>query len=124
MMPAIFAHTRPSDFTKAHFNFVGDDSGENQILAAETLAFTQCQWRGDEIAGVTWICFPIDVVVIHGADHVPIEKGGIDRIGLKAGHQNSSAAIATAHRAVVFQQNPSVILLTAAKRAADGVEPK
>ena len=39
MMPAVFAHARPSDFAKAHFDFVGDDGGENQIFAAQSFAF-------------------------------------------------------------------------------------
>ena len=29
MMPAIFAHARPTDFAKTHFNFVGDNGGQN-----------------------------------------------------------------------------------------------
>ncbi len=40
MMPAVLAHTRPSNFAKAHFDFVGDDGRENQIFAAEPFAFT------------------------------------------------------------------------------------
>src|SRR5262249_36850440 len=30
VVPPIFAHTWPSDFTQTHFNFVGNDRGENQ----------------------------------------------------------------------------------------------
>ena len=40
MMPSVLAHARPSDFAKAHFDFVGDDGRENQIFAAEPFAFT------------------------------------------------------------------------------------
>src|SRR5438094_452148 len=47
MMPSVLAHAWPSDFA-------------------------QRQRRSDEIAGVTWIGFPIDVVVIHRANHVAI----------------------------------------------------
>ena len=40
VMPSVLAHARPSDFAKAHFDFVGDDGRENQIFAAEPFAFT------------------------------------------------------------------------------------
>ena len=86
-MPAVFAHARPPDFAKAHFDFVGDDRGENQIFAAQTFAFTERQRRSDEIARMTRIGLPIDVVVIHRADHVAVEKRRIDRIGLEAGDE-------------------------------------
>ena len=83
-MPAVFAHARSPDFAETHFNFVSDNGGENQILAAQTFAFTQRQRRGDEIARMTWIGFPINVVVIHRANHVAVEKRGIDRVSFKA----------------------------------------
>jgi len=47
-------------------------SGENQILAASNPRPNRCQRSGDEVARVTWIGFPINVVVIHCADHVAI----------------------------------------------------
>ena len=124
VMPAVFAHTRPADFAKTHFNFVGDDGGENQILAAQSFAFAQRQRRGDEIARMTRIGFPINVVVIHRADHVAIEKRRIDGIGLEAGNERGGFAVAAAHGAIMFQQNLRVFLLAAAKGAADRVEPK
>ena len=45
VMPAVFAHAGPPDFAQPHFDFVGDDRGENQILAAQTFAFTERQRR-------------------------------------------------------------------------------
>ncbi len=74
VMPAVFADARPAHFAKTHLDFVGDDGGENQILAAQAFAFAQRQRRGDEIARMARIGLPIDVVVIHGADHVAIQK--------------------------------------------------
>ena len=40
---------------------------------------------------MTRICFPINVVVIHRADHVAIQKRRIDRIGLEAGDECGGA---------------------------------
>ncbi len=133
VMPAVFAHAGPSDFAKSHFDFVGDDRGENQILAAQSFAFAQCERRSDEIARMTRIGFPINVVVIHRPDHVAVEKRRIDRIGFETGDERgrpSFAALATGrvrrggHRAIMLQQNLRVFLLAAAERAADRVEPK
>ena len=73
---------------------------------------------------MAWISFPINVVVIHGADHVAIQKRRIDRIGLETGDECGGGAVAATHRLVMLQQNPGVILLTASKRATDRVEPK
>src|SRR5438105_13097262 len=74
---------------------------------------------------MTWIRFPINVVVIHRADHVSVQKRHIDRIGLEPGHERSRAAPAcgtAAHGAIVLQQNFRVILLAATESATDGVE--
>src|SRR5947208_10059136 len=83
---------------------------------------------------MAWIGLPINVVVIHGANHVTIQKRGIHWIGLEARHERRGSAFPTAlangrvrrggHGPGVFQQNPSVFLLTSAKRAADGIEPE
>ena len=124
MMPSVFTHTRSADFTKPHFDFVGNNGGENQILSTQTFALAYRQRCSDEIAGMTWICFPINVVVIHGPNHVAIEKRRIDRIGLEPGDEHGGTAVAAAHRTIMLEQNPGVILLTAAQRATDRVEPK
>src|SRR5438876_10407919 len=58
VMPTIFTHTWSADLAETHFNFVGDDCGENQVLAAEPFALAECQRCGDEIARMTWIRLP------------------------------------------------------------------
>ena len=77
---------------------------------------------------MTRIRFPINVVVIHGPNHVPIQKCGIHRIGLESRHECGGvpliAVLIAGHGAVMLQQNLRVILLTAAKRTANGIEPK
>jgi hypothetical protein len=123
-MPAVFTDARPAHFAETHLNFVGDDRGENQILTAQTLAFAQGQRSGDQIARMTGIGLPINVVVIHRADHVAVQKRRIHRIGLETGDERGGASVAAAHRAVVLQQNLGVILLTAPERAANGIEPE
>ena len=97
VMPAVFANARPPDFAKPHLDFVGDDRRENQIFAAQSFAFAERQRRGDEIARVTRIGLPINVVVIHRADHVAIQKCRIDRVGFESGNKCGGFSIAAAH---------------------------
>src|SRR5438876_6077033 len=123
-MPTVLTHARSPDFTKTHFNLIGNDGGENQIFAAQSFAFTERERRSDEIARMTRIRFPIDVVVIHGANHVTIWKCCIDGVRFEAGHKRRRFAVTTANRAVMFQQNFRVLLLTATERTAYRVEPK
>ena len=73
---------------------------------------------------MTRISFPIDVVIIHRPDHVTIQKRGIDGIGFETGNKGGCVSFPTSHRAVMLQQDFGVVLLTAAQRAADGVEPE
>ena len=70
------------------------------------------------------IGFPIDVVVIHRANHVTIQKSCVDWIGLKAGDECRCFSISAAHRAIMFEQNLRVFLLTSTQGAADGIEPE
>ena len=74
------------------------------------------------------IRLPINIVVIHGPNHVAIQKCRIDRIGLEPGDECSRATVAavpaTGHSPVMPQQDLCIILLAAAKRTANGVEPK
>ena len=123
-MPAVFSHARTPDFAKPHLNFVGDDRSENQIFAAQSFAFAECQRRRNEIARVTRVGLPIDVVVIHRANHVAIHECRVDRIGLEAGHECGGFFIAAAHRAMMLEQDLGVVLLASTQRAADGIEPE
>jgi len=64
---------------------------------------------------------------IHRPDHVAVQKRRIHRLVLNPETNAGrclAAALARGHRAVSASTNLRVILLTAAKRAADGVEPK
>ena len=82
-MPAVLAHAGPADFTEPHLDFVGDDCGQNQILSAQPFALAEGQRRGDQIARMTRVRLPIDVVVIHRADHVAVEKDASTGLVLK-----------------------------------------
>ena len=73
---------------------------------------------------MTRVGLPIDVVVIHRADHVPVQKCGVDRIGFEAGNECGGFSIAAAHGAMMLEQDLGVFLLAPAERAANGIEPE
>ena len=73
---------------------------------------------------MAWIGFPIDVVVIHRANHVAIHECCVDRIGLEAGNKCGGFSIAAAHSAMMLEQDLGVFLLASAQRAANGIEPE
>jgi hypothetical protein len=55
---------------------------------------------------------------------VAIQKRRIDRIGFEPRDERRGFPVTAAHCLMVLQQNLGVILLTAAQRAANGVEPE
>ena len=83
VMPTVFANAWQSKFTKSHFDFVCDDRRENKFSPAESVCLAQCKWRSDEITWMAGVGLPIDVVVIHRADHVSVEEGRIHGIRLE-----------------------------------------
>ena len=70
------------------------------------------------------VSLPIDVVVIHRAHHVPIQKSCVDRVGFEAGNECAGFSISAAHRAMMLEQNLCVFLLAPTQCAADGIEPE
>ena len=82
---------------------------------------------------MTWIGLPINIVVIHRANHVAIHECCVDRVGFEAGNERSGlsiTALATGrvrrggHRAMMLEQDLGVVLLASTQRAADGIEPE
>src|SRR5262249_13375346 len=73
---------------------------------------------------MTWVGFPIDVVVIHGPNHVTIHERCIDGICLEAGNKCSGLATTAAHGAMMLEQDLRVFLLAATEPASDGIEPE
>ena len=73
---------------------------------------------------MTRVGFPIDIVVIHRANHVAIHECCVDRVGLEAGDECGRFSIAAAHGAMMLEQDLSVFLLASTQRAADRIEPE
>ena len=105
------------DLAKPHLDFVGDDRREDQIFAGEILAFAQRQRPGDDVARMARVGLPVDIVVVHRADHVRIHERRVDGVGLEAGNERRARPDRriAGHLAMVVEQDLRVLLLAAAQ---------
>src|SRR5208337_232785 len=92
---------------------------DNQFLAVALGALAAGQRRRKNVGGMRRILFPVDVVVIHAADHQGIGQRSGDGVYALARADNGGR---TASRDLVedLQGNLDVVLLVSAERAADG----
>ena len=121
MMPATLANPRECRFAESHLKFVPKDQSYDQFAAIAFCAFTAGERRGKDVRWMRWILLPINIVVIHTADHQRVGKRGRDRINLlsRADHGRWSAACDLVQH---LERNFDIVLLISTKRAADGIE--
>src|SRR6185295_7973696 len=70
---------------------------------------------------------PVDVVVVHRADHVIVQERGIDWIRLETSDETGAGAaalLAPDHLAMVREEDVGILLLRTAEAAAHRVEPE
>ena len=121
MVPATLTDSRKRCFAEAHFKLVAQDKANNQFTPVAVFALAAGHGCGKDIGGVRRVLLPIDVVVVHAADHERVREGGRHRIDALAGADYcgwSRAGDFVEH----LERNLDVVLLVAAKRAADGVK--
>src|SRR5581483_3449455 len=121
MMPTTLANARKCRFAKAHFEFMPEHDSDNQFLTLVVCALAAGQRRGKDIRGMRWILLPINVVVIHAADHQRIGKGGGDRINTLASADNGRKT-ASADFVQHAESDLHVVLLVTTQGAPDGIE--
>src|ERR1039458_4374565 len=119
MMPSPLTNARKRRLTKAHLELVTQDQADNQFLAAASGPLATRQRRRKNVRRMRGVLFPINVVVIHTADHQRVSQRGGDRIDSCAGANYCGRAL-SGDFAENFQSDLHVMLLVAAKGAADG----
>ena len=121
VMPSPLANAGKRRFAKAHLELMAQDQTDNQFLAAAAGPLAARQRRGENIGRMRGVLLPINVVVIHAADHQRVGQRRRDRIDplARADHRGSTTSCYLAEN---FQSDLHVVLLIAAERAADGIE--
>src|SRR5437870_12519790 len=120
-MPTTLANSRKRRLTEAHFKFVAQNESYDQLAAIALRAFTAGHRRRKDIRWVRWVLFPIDVGVIHAANHQCIGKRGRDWINLFS-PADHGRWLATRDFIDHLELDLDVVLLISAKRAADGMQ--
>jgi len=85
MVPSALADAGECGLTQAHLEFVPKYKTDDQFSRIAAGAFAARQRCRKDVGGMGWILLPIDVVVIHAADHQRICQGRRDRVNMLAG---------------------------------------
>ena len=128
VMPTVLANTRETELAQTHFDFIRNRGSEQQVFAAEPEHFSKRERSRDDVAWMAWIRLPIDVVVIHRANHVIVQERRINSIRLKTSHKRCAWTVTfvtlCGHRSIVCEQDVSIFLTATTNRAADRVKPE
>src|SRR5215467_4738810 len=82
MVPAALANSGEGRFAQAHFEFMAENHPHDQFLpvAASALAGGHRRWK--YVGWMGWVLLPVNIVVVHAADHQRIRQRGRHRIHL------------------------------------------
>ncbi len=119
-MPAELTHTREADLAQALLDLVGEGNAEKEVASRSAGPFGGSHRRRNDVGRVGGILLPVDVVVVHHADHQRIQQRRRHRVHLLPGDEHRR----TAGAGDLSEDIPCevhVMLLSAAKRAAHRV---
>src|SRR5437660_11413766 len=83
-MPAPFANSRKSRLAETHLEFMAEDETDDQLFSIAFGAFATGQGRRKNIRGMRWVLLPVNVVVLHAADHQGVGQGGGNGVNVLA----------------------------------------
>jgi hypothetical protein len=121
VVPAALADAGEGRLAQPHLELVSEHDAEDQVPARLSGPLPARHGGGDDVRRVRRVLLPVDVVVVHDADHQCVEQRGGDRIQPLARADDGGGA-----RAGVLLEHLEgdlhVVLLEAAERAAQGVQ--
>src|SRR6185437_4565119 len=93
-MPAAFANAGKRRLAEAHLELVSQDQADNQLLAIALGAFATRQRCRKDVGWMRWVLLPVNVVVVHAADHQAIGQRGRDWVDAlaRANHGRRTAS--------------------------------
>src|SRR5579871_6274110 len=112
-MPATLANTGERGLAEAHFEFVAENQTNNDFAAVAFRALAAGQSGRENVGRMRRILLPVDVVVIHAADHQRVGEGGGDGINLFPCADDRGGA-ASGSLVKDLQSNLDIVLLEAA----------
>jgi hypothetical protein len=121
VMPTTFADARKACFAEAHLKFMAQNKAYDQFLTIAPGALTRGHCRRKNIGGVRRILLPVDVVVIHAADHQCVGQRRGDGIDLLS-CANDGRRAASRDFVEDFERDLYIMLLVAAEGAANRVQ--
>src|SRR5579862_5831541 len=83
-MPATLADARKSHFTETHLELVSEHQSDDQLTSITARPLAGCDCGRKNVGGVAGVLLPVDVVVVHAADHQSIGERSRYRIYLLA----------------------------------------
>src|SRR5579862_1353391 len=121
MMPSALANSGEGGFAEAHFKFMAEHQTDDEFFPTALSALATCDRGRKDIGRVRGILLPINVVVIHAADHQRVRKRCRNWVKPAPGADQRRAA-----GSGDFVENPErnlhIVLLVAAEGAAHGIE--
>ncbi len=120
-MPAALADSGKCGFAQAHFEFVAENEADDQLFAVAFGTFAAGHGRRKNVGRVRRVLLPVDVVVVHAADHQGVGEGRGDGVNFLPGADDGGGA-ASRDFFQDFERDDDVVLLVATQGAADGVE--
>ena len=121
MVPSAFANAGEGGFAQPHLEFVAEHQADDQLasIAARALAAGDC--GGKNVGWVRGVLLPVDVVVVHAADHQSVGQRRRNGIHPLAAGDDGGLAWA-GNFAQHFQRDADVMLLISTERTANAVE--
>ena len=122
-MPAAFANAGKGRLAEAHLEFMPQDEPDDQFLATALRALAAGQRRGKNIGGMRRVLLPVNVVVVHAADHQSIGQRSRNWIDALACANHGRRAV-SGNFVEHLERNLHIVLLVSAQRTAHGIQQK
>ncbi len=123
VMPAAFANARESRLAEAHLEFMSQDEPDDQLLAIAFRALAAGQRRRKNVRRMRRVLLPVNVVVVHAADHQSIGQRSRDRVDAFAGTDHGRRTV-SGDFVEHLERDLHVVLLISAQRTAHGIQQK
>src|SRR5512133_643443 len=83
-MPAAFAYTGERRFAEALLKLMSEHQSNNQLASIALRALSARHGGRKDVGRMGGVLFPVDVVVIHAADHQGVRQCGVYYVHLPA----------------------------------------